>query len=81
MNLCSQSGEACCQTVPHDCFILQSAVLQRTAAQRDRWRAEIAIDGVPVVSDCVCAHIYVDYHYESCCAQFVYVLFYDGTYT
>ena len=26
---------------------LQSAVLQRTAAQRDRWRAEITIDGVP----------------------------------
>ena len=26
---------------------LQSAVLQRTAAQRDRWRAEIVIDGVP----------------------------------
>ena len=26
---------------------LQSAVLQREAAQRDRWRAEITIDGVP----------------------------------
>ena len=26
---------------------LQSAVLQRTAAQRDRWRAEITVDGVP----------------------------------
>ena len=28
-------------------FSLQSAVLQRTAAQCDRWRAEITIDGVP----------------------------------
>ena len=26
---------------------LQAAVLQRTASQRDRWRAEIKVDGVP----------------------------------
>ena len=39
---------------------LQSAVLQRTAAQRDRWRAEITVDGV---SDTEFIHspIYVDF--------------------
>ena len=32
------------------CASLQSAVLQRTAAQRDRWRAEITVDGVAAAS-------------------------------